>query len=144
MTKSTDLNARTFETYNFYAKHQENLTPAGLSFFQSTWETSLTEFYHKVLEIKEPVFEYDFPKAYIKEQKWFPLKEPFNLYMDKYRDEKQVAKEYLERKLAKTHPFDGPEKPLKYPNAQPYKKIPSWLKTEVKKDRLKWGRVNDV
>jgi large subunit ribosomal protein L38 len=66
---------------------------------------------------KEPVFEYDFPAPYIKEQKWFPLKEPFNLYMDKFRDRKQVNKEYLMKKLAKTHPFKGPEQELQFPNA---------------------------
>lgn len=63
-------------------------------------------------EIKEPVYEYDFPKPYLTDQKFFPLKQPFNLYMDKHRDQKQVNKEYLERKLAKTHPFEGPKKPL--------------------------------
>lgn len=64
--------------------------------------------------------------------------------MDKYRDEKEIKREYLVRKLAKTHPFDGPEKPLRFPNAHPIKNVPSWLKTEIKKDRLKWGRINDV
>lgn len=45
--------------------------------------------------MKEPHFEYDFPKPYIKDQTWFPLREPFNLYLDKYRDPKQVG---IERK----------------------------------------------
>lgn len=40
--------------------------------------------------IKEPIYEYEFPKQYIKDQTWFPLREPFNLYMDKYRDQKQA------------------------------------------------------
>lgn len=44
-----DLEARTFSTLDFYRKYQENLTPAGLSFFQSDWDTSLTDFYHKEL-----------------------------------------------------------------------------------------------
>lgn len=114
--------------------------------------------------MKEPIFEYDFPKQYIKDQTWFPLREPFNLYMDKYRDQKQVnvfffywilaqknnrefiqvAKEFLERKLAKTHPFTGPPAPLRFPNAHPITGVPSWLKTEKKKARLGWGRINDV
>lgn len=64
--------------------------------------------------------------------------------MDKYRDEKEIKREYLERKLAKIHPFDGPEKPLRFPNAHSIKNVPSWLKTEIKKDRLRWGRINDV
>lgn len=64
--------------------------------------------------------------------------------MDKYRDEKQIAKEFLMRKLKKVHPFRKPELPLKYPNAVQFKKsIPSWLKLEMRKERLRWGRVND-
>lgn len=44
-----DLDGRTFKTFDFYKKHQDVITPAGLSFFQSTWERSLTDFYHNVL-----------------------------------------------------------------------------------------------
>lgn len=97
-----------------------------------------------LLDMKEPVYEYEFPEAHIKEQEQFPLRQPFNLYMDKYRDPKQIHKEYLQRKLAKTHPFDGPEPSLRYPNAHSIKNVPSWVKTEKKKDRLGWGRINDI
>ena len=54
-----------------------------------------------------------------------------------------MAKDYVVRKLAKTHPFDGPEPPLRFPNAHSIKGVPSWLNTEMKKARLGWGRVND-
>lgn len=97
------------------------------------------------LDMKEPIFEYDFPPPYIKRQTWFPLKEPFNLYMDKYRDPKQVHKEYLLKKLKKAHPFKEPEPPLRYPNAQVIDdSVPSWLKLEIRKNRMGWGRINDV
>ncbi|XP_035896478.1 39S ribosomal protein L38, mitochondrial [Anopheles stephensi] len=139
-----DLPGRTFRTVDFYRQHQETITPAGLAFFQSDWDTSLLAFYHEKLQLQHPVFEYDFPAPYIRDQEWFPLRKPFNLYMDKYRDPAQIRKEYLERKLAKTHPFDGPEKPLRFPNAHPVKDVPSWLRTEIKKDRLGWGRINDI
>lgn len=98
-------------------------------------------------EIKEPVFEYDFDPPYIKKQKWFPIKEPFNLYMDKYRDPKQINKEFLMRKLKNVHPFKAPDPPLPYPNAQRFYDmgyVPSWLKLEITKTRLKWGRINDI
>lgn len=167
VVNSTGLDKRTFNTFEFYRKFQDIITPAGLAFFQSDWDKSLTDFYHNTLGeflnlflsksfflqkfifhvtkgMKEPIFEYDFPKAYLKDQTYFPLRQPFNLYMDKYRDPKQVHKEYLERKLAKTHPFEGPEKPLRFPNAHPLRNIPSWLKTEIKKDRLRQGRINDI
>lgn len=94
--------------------------------------------------MKHPVYEYDFPTPYIRDQEWFPLRKPFNLYMDKYRDPLQINKEYLSRKLAKTHPFDGPEAPLRFPNAHPVRDVPSWLRSEIKKDRRGWGRINDI
>ncbi|XP_029709603.2 large ribosomal subunit protein mL38 [Aedes albopictus] len=142
--KTTDLEARTFKTLDFYRKYQDDMTPAGLAFFQSDWDTSLVNFYRDVLKMKHPVFEYDFPAPYIRDQEWFPLRKPFNLYMDKYRDPLQINKEYLARKLAKTHPFDGPEAPLRFPNAHPVRDVPSWQRTEIKKDRRGWGRINDI
>ncbi|XP_068159960.1 large ribosomal subunit protein mL38 [Drosophila tropicalis] len=138
-----NLEKRLFSTLDFYRQHQTDLTPAGLGFYQTNWDESLTRLYHDVLKLKQPIYEYDFPKPYLADQKFFPLKQPFNLYMDKHRDIKEVNKEYLQRKLAKTHPFDGPEQPLRYPNAHPIKGVPSWLKTEVRKQRLGMGRVQD-
>ncbi|ALC49614.1 mRpL38 [Drosophila busckii] len=137
------LEKRTFSTLDFYRQHQEQLTPAGLAFYQTNWDSTLTEFYHKVLQLKEPVYEYDFPKPYLADQKFFPLKQPFNLYMDKHRDIKQVNKEFLQRKLAKTHPFEGPEPALRFPMAHPMREMPSWLKTEKRKQRMGTGRVQD-
>ncbi|XP_017484222.1 PREDICTED: 39S ribosomal protein L38, mitochondrial [Rhagoletis zephyria] len=138
-----NLEKRTFKTLDFYREQQDNITPAGLAFFQSDWDSSLTKFYHNALNMKEPIFEYDFPKPYLADQKFFPLKQAFNLYLDRHRDPKEVNKEYLERKLAKTHPFEGPEKPLRFPNAHPIRGVPSWLKTEIRKRRLGIGRIND-
>ncbi|XP_053678941.1 39S ribosomal protein L38, mitochondrial [Anopheles nili] len=143
-TEPYDLPGRTFSTLDFYRQHQDSITPAGLAFFQANWDDSLPAFYHEKLQLQHPVFEYDFPAPYIRAQEWFPLRKPFNLYMDKYRDPAQVRKEYLTRKLAKTHPFDGPEKPLRFPNAHPVRDVPSWLRTEIRKDRLGWGRINDI
>lgn len=95
--------------------------------------------------MKEPIFEYDFPEPYIRPQEWFPLRKPFNLYMDKYRDPKQVNKEFLVKKLKDAHPFKTPPPPLRYPNAQRFDGyIPSWRKLEIKKERMKWGRVNEI
>jgi hypothetical protein len=33
----------------FYKEFQDYITPAGLSFFQSDWDISLTDFFHKTL-----------------------------------------------------------------------------------------------
>lgn len=79
----------------------------------------------------------------MKKQEQFPKGIAFNLYMDRYADPKDVNKRFLEEKLAKTHPFDGPEpKPL-FPNAQFFSNEPSWLKTAEKKKRLGIGRIRD-
>jgi large subunit ribosomal protein L38 len=66
-------------------------------------------------------------------------------YMDKYRDPKTIAKEFLLRKLNKEHPFCPPAPPLRFPNAVPIPRtVPSWLALEKKKARNKWGRINDM
>lgn len=72
--------------------------------------------------------------------------------MDRYRDEKQIAKEYLLKKLKKRHPFEKPPPSFKYPNIfrvehdldeKRFGRIPSWLKREKLKERLGYGRIND-
>jgi len=45
----TNLNERTFSTYDFYQEYQDFMTPTGLSFFQSGWDQTLTKFYQNVL-----------------------------------------------------------------------------------------------
>ncbi|XP_044732669.1 39S ribosomal protein L38, mitochondrial [Chrysoperla carnea] len=140
-----NLEDRTFLTLEFYRERQDFMTPSGLAFFQADWDNSLIDFYHKTLNMREPSFEYDFPPPYIRPQEWFPLRKPFNIYMDKYRDPKKITEELFLKKLKKTNPFKGSEPPLPFPNAEPLdKRIPSWLKTEIRKQRLGWGRINDV
>lgn len=140
-----NLKERDWETRKFYSKYQDQLTPAGLAFFQSDWDLSLKEFYYDTLKLDMPIFRYDFPKPYIRKQEWFPLGQPFNLYMDKYRDPKQIMKEFLIRKLKKVHPFKEPEPALQFPAAHYMKKQkPSWLKFEMIKKGLGYGRVNDL
>lgn len=129
---------------DFYRKHQDNITPAGLAFFQSDWDSSVQNVFHNIFDMKEPIFEYDFPEPYLANEKYFPLKQPFNLYLDRYRDQKETNKEFLQRQLKKSHPFEGPEKPLRFPNAHSLKRMPSWLITEKKKSRLGWGRINEI
>lgn len=97
--------------------------------------------------MQEPKFEYDFPRPYIKRQEWFPLREPFDKYMDKYRDPKEINKEYLMKKLKEVHPFKEPEPELMFPNAQKFERetyLPSWLKERIRKDRLGIGRINEI
>ncbi|KAL0279981.1 UNVERIFIED_CONTAM: hypothetical protein PYX00_001415 [Menopon gallinae] len=92
------LNDRTFHTLEFYRERQNVLTPAGLGFFQTDWDHSVIKTFHEKLNMDEPIFEYDHDQPYVKPQKWFPKKKAFNLYLDKYRDPRLIAKEYVLKK----------------------------------------------
>ncbi|XP_067913994.1 39S ribosomal protein L38, mitochondrial [Heterodontus francisci] len=79
------LKMRTFKTFEFYKKHQDLMTPAGLAFFQCRWDESVTHTFHNLLDMKEPVFEFDFPPVYHPPQKKYPHGQPLR-YLDRYRD----------------------------------------------------------
>jgi len=137
----TNLTARTFSTYEFYRKLQDRMTPTGLSFFESTWDYSLTDFFHNVLDMAEPITEYDFPPIKLSAQKWFPYKKPFDLYLDMYKDPKQLQKELLIEKLKERHPFKPPPVPPKYPLAYRIDyNLPTWKREDVKRRRMKEGK----
>ncbi|XP_033840565.1 39S ribosomal protein L38, mitochondrial [Periophthalmus magnuspinnatus] len=79
------LEERTFKTVEWYKKHQEHMTPAGLAFFQSQWDASVTHTFHHTLNMKEPVFEFIRPPVYHPPQVKFPHRQPLR-YLDRYRD----------------------------------------------------------
>ncbi|XP_013856475.1 39S ribosomal protein L38, mitochondrial [Austrofundulus limnaeus] len=81
------LQERTFKTVDFYRKHQEVMTPAGLAFFQSQWDPSVTDTFHNTFHMKEPVFQYIRPPVYHPPQVKYPHKQPLR-YLDRYRDGK--------------------------------------------------------
>ena len=63
-SEEVDLAKRTFKTRQFFDDNK--VTPAGLSFFQSDWDSTLTRFFHHTLNMREPRYEYDFPPYYTK------------------------------------------------------------------------------
>lgn len=73
-----NLKDRTFETLEFYRERQDDLTPAGLAFFQSDWDKSVRNTYHHILDMEEPVFEYDHLPRPLKKEEWFPIRKGFN------------------------------------------------------------------
>ncbi|XP_056153150.1 39S ribosomal protein L38, mitochondrial [Lampris incognitus] len=79
---------RTFKTVEFYRKHQNNITPAGLAFFQCQWDESVTNTFHNILKMKEPVFEFIRPPVYHPPQVKYPHRQPLR-YLDRYRDGKE-------------------------------------------------------
>ena len=60
-----NLADRTFRNRDFFNYHQNVLIPAGLAFFQSDYDSSLKNFFHNVLEMKEPRYEYHFTTPYV-------------------------------------------------------------------------------
>lgn len=82
------LDDRTFRTVDFYRKHQDAMTPAGLAFFQSQWDESVTDTFHHTLNMQEPVFEFIRPPVYHPPQVKFPHGQPLR-YLDRYRDGKE-------------------------------------------------------
>ncbi|XP_072522809.1 large ribosomal subunit protein mL38 [Salminus brasiliensis] len=82
------LKQRSFKTAQFYRKYEELITPAGLAFFQSQWDESVTNTFHTLLNMREPVFEYDRPPVYHPPQQKYPQGQPLR-YMDRYRGEKK-------------------------------------------------------
>ncbi|XP_040845582.1 39S ribosomal protein L38, mitochondrial isoform X1 [Ochotona curzoniae] len=79
------LAERTFRTFDFYKRHQDAMTPAGLAFFQCRWDASVTHVFHQLLGMREPVFEFVRPPPYHPKQKRFPHRQPLR-YLDRYRD----------------------------------------------------------
>jgi len=135
---------RKFSTFDWYKEHEKAVTPAGLSFFQADWDSSVMTYNKEVVKGSDPTYSYDFPPHFHPPQKWFPIKQPFNLYMDRYRDQKEIAKEYVAASLRGVDPFSPPSPGLEFPNAVPFKKgTPSWLKTKMRKDRLKKAYAAD-
>ena len=156
-----DLEARSFKMLDFYSKYQDQITPAGLAFFQSDYDTSLRDFFHHKLDMQEPRYEYEFPDWYL--APWmFHLntnkKDGFDEFLDKHRDPKDLEREVLELKLSHTDPYEGDTNAyMKYPgvhdddlleqfppppgekrlNPKQSYKIAQWRRNAVMKQRLK-------
>ncbi|XP_040288977.1 39S ribosomal protein L38, mitochondrial [Bufo bufo] len=79
------LKLRTFKTLDFYRKYEDKMTPAGLAFFQCAWDDSVTNVFHNILHMKEPIFDHQFPPVYHTPQVKFPHLQPLR-YLDRYRD----------------------------------------------------------
>uniref|UniRef100_A0A5K3F2A1 Large ribosomal subunit protein mL38 n=1 Tax=Mesocestoides corti TaxID=53468 RepID=A0A5K3F2A1_MESCO len=125
---------RVFSTADFYRKHQDALTPAGLAFFQSSWNTSVRSYIREHLPLsKELVFGVEFPDDLPPPQSRFPLanswfhprRHPcglpladsrlgvhedvsFDVYLDRYRDRREMDEELVKLRLAtEGNPLDA-------------------------------------
>lgn len=124
--KNDPARERSFSTADFYRSHQDNLTPAGLAFFQSTWDPSVRAYFReKLTDFSEPVFELEWPSPLPPPQSRFPeanswhhsRRHPqglplatnrfgvhedvsFDVYLDRYRDRKELNTEVVRARLA--------------------------------------------
>lgn len=137
---------RSFQTFEFYEKLQNDITPAGLSFFQTEWDASVTNFLHEKLDCKEPVYEYQHRPMYINPNQTLFVKQlnAFDNYLNKHRNQKDVAEEIVRKRLSRISPFKGDDPRPKYPllavhpDEIKYSNIPSWKKQEIRKEKLGW------
>ncbi|KAK6185416.1 hypothetical protein SNE40_007658 [Patella caerulea] len=140
------LSERTFSTVDFYGRCQDKLTPAALSFFQAEWDPSVQKVFREILDMKEPVFEFIHPPNYHPNQTKYPHKQPFNLYLNRYRDVKDIQEEVLKEKLKNVSPFQPPSSGPEYPLAKLYglSKKPSWQRLHNKHVALKRHQWKDL
>lgn len=69
---------RRFSSKKFFSKHENVLTPVGLSFFQTEWDLSVRKFFHNVLDMKEPVYEFDHGPKFMPRFEKFAHGQAFN------------------------------------------------------------------
>ncbi|XP_064640863.1 large ribosomal subunit protein mL38-like [Lineus longissimus] len=140
----SSLPERTFSTYEFYKEHQDYVTPAGLAFFQSEYDESVQTTFHNILNVREPAFEYDYPPDFHPEQQRYPWKKPFNLYLERYRDKKEIAEEVLKERLSMISPFKELPKQPKYPDVFFMPNKPQWWRLVEHHRRNREGKFKDL
>lgn len=138
------LQARHFSTYEFYRANQQQLTPCGLSFFQSEHDDSVRQALHTQFDMREPHFSFDWPAQKHQAQKEYPENEPFDDYLDAYRDKKDIQEEVLKARLAFAHPFNGYAPRPKFPlldleRDRKKSEIATWQHDKLKKQILRRG-----
>lgn len=141
---------RSFAMAEFYKRLEDELTPAGVAFFQSCYDASVKEFLHNA-GLEMPMYDYMWPEPSVKPQDEYPEdisyyapRVPFNHYLDRYRDPKEVEEELLRKRLKRLSPFRrGMERPSKYPDIFWYDnkhRMSSWQHTESRKENQGWGK----
>ena len=70
----------------------------------------------------------------------------FNIFLDKYRDPKEIQEELVREKLKSTDPFKGDlDADIKWPNAHLIDpKLPQWKRREIERKRYREGIYRDM
>ncbi|EGT34123.1 hypothetical protein CAEBREN_22866 [Caenorhabditis brenneri] len=127
------INGSTFENRiqsisELYKSYENVLTPSAIRFFQTSYNNSVKTALHS-LGLKSPLYEYEYRPALKPAQREFPEKpQPFDLYLDMYRDPKEVEKEVLEKRLSEVK-LDNVKEPkwIDPDYVENKKKLPAWL-----------------
>ncbi|GMT01086.1 hypothetical protein PENTCL1PPCAC_30673, partial [Pristionchus entomophagus] len=123
----SDLASRVFSTAQFYKKHEDTVTPSALLFSNVAYDMSVKEALHSQ-SLQSPLYEYEWNERLKRDQKEFPLKPmPFDLYLDQYRDSKEVQADLLRERLEKVGIDDViPPKFLDDNYVENKKKLDAW------------------
>ena len=137
-----DLHERKLNLMNLLK--EQSVHPVGLSWFQSVWDDWSNKVMYDTLKARAPQYEYIEEEYQKVEQVKYPYAAPFNLYLDHFRDSKEINQEVLLERLKKVNPFDYSKEfdidPI--PNAYGELRdlpIPSWQQSTVWKKRNRLG-----
>uniref|UniRef100_A0A0K0DFG9 Large ribosomal subunit protein mL38 n=1 Tax=Angiostrongylus cantonensis TaxID=6313 RepID=A0A0K0DFG9_ANGCA len=124
---SDSLDGRVFLMSHFYKENEDTITPSFISFFQTSYDISVKNQLHG-MGLKSPLYEYKYNEPLKPEQKEFPKKpQPFDLYLDMYRDPKEIEQELLEERLRRAQLDDYQAPKWLDPNYNENKKVlPAW------------------
>ncbi|KAL3998499.1 Phosphatidylethanolamine-binding family protein [Acanthocheilonema viteae] len=140
--KSSTLMDRIFSVGQLYKEFEKQWTPSALSFAQVSWDVSVNEALHRI-GMKSPIYEYQYNPPVKMNQKEFPLKpQPFNLYLDQFREPKEVHADLLKKRLQMRKVDKNPEQ-HKYPDidyAEHKKNMPFWQHDNLMKENSGSGR----
>ncbi|KAL6731052.1 hypothetical protein Aduo_001963 [Ancylostoma duodenale] len=124
---SDSLEGRVFSMSHFYKQNEDVITPSSVLFFQTSYDDSVRKQLHK-MGLKSPIYEYKYNGPLKPAQREFPKKpQPFDLYLDMYRDPKEVEQELLEERLKRAQLDDYQAPKWLDPNYNENKKnLPPW------------------
>jgi len=143
LTDAFSLPERSWSTLDFYRKHEDDLTPAGLCWYHTDWDHTMPDYFHNTLGMLEPVYEYDFPLPYVEPIEEYPEKvKDFTTYTEAGKPAVELEEIALLERLKRVHPFKVEAKPLPFPEAV-FKDVrkPSWTRVRVSEERQGLGRA---
>jgi hypothetical protein len=137
---------RLFDPLEFVNGDKTRAVPVGVSWFQTTWDSWSQHVFHNILDMRSPTYEWIQPEYKLDPQVMHPALAPFNVYLDHYRDPKEVQKGVLLERLKSINPLDYKSAfevdPL--PNLKSLKDMPSWMVSTEWKRRNRLGAFRSL